>query len=418
MKAKVVTAFVPLEVRHQTALTYKALGDRLVRAVGADKIRVFDNFPFEDCWCSNLSALPPASAVPSDRYATPADMVKSNIVQHQRTTWAMMAAAEDPSIDVIIWLDYGILKQGDWTGRPVTEEIVAKFIQRIEEQDNLDGVPFPAIWGKGPISDNDVNWRFCGSTHIWPTKWLPAIDRAYKDELMKFVTRVGAVPNDLPIWAHVEENYPEIPFKGYSGNHDATQLTNFRGTVPLTPLCELAEKHHTDKGPYHGYTPVYHELLNGRRESTRRVLEVGIGYAGRGHTPFWPFGASLKMWEEYFPGAVIYGVDIAPEVMINQGRIHSSLCDQSRASSLIDTAERLGGDFDLIVDDGSHELEHQILTVNILLRYLKPNGIFVIEDVNMDPSQITNRLPPGYAVQSYRSHAEPAHAYLMVIRRV
>ena len=75
----------------------------------------------------------------------------------------------------------------------------------------------------------------------------------------------------------------------------------------------------------------------------------------------------------------------------------------------------LGGNFDLIVDDGSHDLEHQILTVNILARYLAPGGIFIIEDVNRDPTEIIKRLPPGFGVSSFRSHAEPAHAYVMVI---
>ena len=340
-KVKVVTAFVPLPVRHKSREDYKKLGDRLALACGEENIRTFYDFPFDKCWAAAYASLPPASAVPADRYATPADMVKSNIVQHQRTTWARMAADEDPSIDVIVWLDYGILKQGDWTGRPVTEQTVTDFVRRVQEADITD-IPFPAIWGKGPISDTDVNWRFCGSTHIWPVKYLKEIDLIYKFECRKFIERTQTVPNDLPIWARVEKK-SGLPFRGYSGNHDATQLTNFRGIVALTPLCELAVKHQTDKGPYHGYTKIYWDFLQNRRDTTKRVLEVGIGYASNGYPAFWPFGASLKMWEEFFPEAKIFGCDIHPEVFINEGRIRSCYCDQSKASSLIDMATRARG---------------------------------------------------------------------------
>ena len=37
--------------------------------------------------------------------------------------------------------------------------------------------------------------------------------------------------------------------------------------------------------------------------------------------------------------------------------------------------------FDLIVDDGSHDVGHQQLTFGKLFRLLKPNGIYIIEDM-------------------------------------
>ena len=414
-KVKVVTAFVPLPVRHLDSEQYHSLAARMIRAVGAENIKVFDNFPFEDCWLADRVDLPPAAAVPADRYDTPRANVMSNIVQHQRTTWAIMASKEEPDVDVWVWLDFGVLKQGDWTGRPVTEQNIRDFLERLRNA-KIENIPFPAIWGKGPIADHDVNWRFVGSTHIWPTKYLEEIDYFYKEEAKRFIDRIGAIPNDLPIWAHVEAS-GFLPFVSYSANHDNTQFVNFRGMPPVTPLCEIAYKHQTDKGEHHGYTPHYWELLKNSREKVTRVLEVGIGYASRHHPAYWPFGASLRMWEEFFPRAEIYGMDIAPEVLINKGRIKSFLGDQSNACSLMDTIQKIGGDFDLIVDDGSHMLEHQVLTAHVYLPFVRHGGFYIIEDVNEHPDNIISRLPAQYRdnVQCHKSRAEPAHAYTIVI---
>jgi demethylmacrocin O-methyltransferase len=177
----------------------------------------------------------------------------------------------------------------------------------------------------------------------------------------------------------------------------------------------------TDKGEHHGYTPVYWEALKDKRNDIRRVLEVGIGYKNATYNAYWPYGASLRMWEEFLPNAEIYGMDIHPEVFINEGRIKSLYTDQSSVISLMDNIHSLcdtGGPFDLIIDDGSHILEHQILTANCYLPFLAADGIYIIEDVNVDPMTVATRLPPMYRFEAFKSRAEPAHAWVMMIRHV
>lgn len=229
-KVKVVTAFVPLQVRHLTPEQYHAYADRMVAAIPGN-IRVYRNYQLSCCWAYRFLSdmdwlrLPPATAVPADRYETPRHMTWSNIVQHQRTSWLRMAAEEDPSIDVLVWLDYAILKQGAWTGKPVTEDHIKEFVGRVAAYDRSD-IPFPGIWPKGPISDTGDNWRFVGSTHIIPRQHLYAVDEFYKHECRQFIMRTRTVPLDLPIWAAVEQN-SGLPFVQYAANHDATQLTEF-----------------------------------------------------------------------------------------------------------------------------------------------------------------------------------------------
>ena len=171
-----------------------------------------------------------------------------------------------------------------------------------------------------------------------------------------------------------------------------------------TELCRLAAKWKTDKVPSicHGYTPYYHELFKGR--DIRKMLEIGIGFpetmcptVGTGYKT----GASLFMWEEYFPGAEIYALDIRPDLLVNEGRIKSFLCDQGNESSLREAAEKLGDGFDLIIDDGSHFPEHQVLSaVTLIPLILNPGGLYIIEDV-WAPEQVVPHLPYKHEITDF-----------------
>ncbi len=237
MKVKIVTAYVPLQVRHLTGDQYRDYGRQLAAAVAEAHddvtMTVFDNYPIERCWLTGWLEgrpyYPPATEVPADRYATPLHMVASNIVQHNRTDWAVQELTQDESVgaaaDVYVWLDLAIMKQGGWTGKPVTAEVVTDFCNRLQRKRYLVDIPFPGIWDRGEISDTGANWRFCGSTHVWPARYLREIDQLYKFNCRRFIDGTRTIPLDLPIWAMTERS--PLPFHWYAANHDATQLTNF-----------------------------------------------------------------------------------------------------------------------------------------------------------------------------------------------
>ena len=176
----------------------------------------------------------------------------------------------------------------------------------------------------------------------------------------------------------------------------------------LTPLCKLARECETDKGgrhlrygggdsdTCHEYTEAYYNLFSERRDAVTAVLEVGIGHEG----------SSLRMWERFFPKAYIYGLD-SDQQNINramrpnwtEGRVACLAADQGDAASLLRAMLRWDQTFDLIIDDGSHVFEHQVLTANVLMPFLKPNGYYVIEDIHDDchPEKIGNLLPAIYS---------------------
>ena len=149
----------------------------------------------------------------------------------------------------------------------------------------------------------------------------------------------------------------------------------------MTELCDLALEYGVDKTPQlgHSYTPYYHELFKDKKDSIKKVLEIGI-----------QAGASLFMWRDYFPNAEIYGIDIQ-STKLDFIRIHCFQYDQSDAKQLQNFIDTVGGDFDLIIDDGSHRSDDQIFTANFLRKYLSPNGTYIIEDVKY-PNRVSRKV--------------------------
>jgi len=160
----------------------------------------------------------------------------------------------------------------------------------------------------------------------------------------------------------------------------------------MRPLIPLARKYCCDKLFTHSYIPFYEELFDGME--VKRLLEIGIGYEEL-MTPFVPkyiHGASLKMWEEYFPEAEIFGCDIRKDTLFNEGRIRTYVCDQSNPRSLENLITWIGEDFDVIIDDGSHVTEHQIIAARTLIPHLNhEGGVYIIEDVK-DPKEVAHGI--------------------------
>ncbi len=102
----------------------------------------------------------------------------------------------------------------------------------------------------------------------------------------------------------------------------------------------------------------------------RNVCEIGL-----------ETDKSIKMWEEFFPNARIFGIDIdekCRELGGNRRRIF--IGNQSDTVFLNRCIAEIGCNIDIVIDDGSHIPAHQIKTFNTLFPVLSSHGIYVIED--------------------------------------
>lgn len=152
----------------------------------------------------------------------------------------------------------------------------------------------------------------------------------------------------------------------------------------MNELAELAYKYGSDKCPEirHSYTDFYHEMFADKRASIKKVLEIGVGSNElMSHSPHYTNGASLYMWRDYFPNSQIYGIDIAEGLVFGDDRIQTLYCDQADPVQLKKLIEKIGNDIDIVIDDGSHRNQHQIISCQTLMPLLKRDIIYVIEDV-------------------------------------
>lgn len=228
MKVKAVTAYVDLGLTQRPSLDFHVLGQRLIRACGG-RVTVFNEFPFESCWAARaFPGLPAANPRALDRFVTDKEHVRSNLIQHSPVQWVAKAYARDPfDTDVFVWMGYSLLKQGAFTGKPITEDHVSNFLDACEKYPFND-IPFPGILPRAPVNPHGDNWRFCGSTVIFPRRYLDRIVKSYFAKMRQFVHTYDAIPLDLAIWPEVERD-SGLPWRFYKGEYDATQLTNFPG---------------------------------------------------------------------------------------------------------------------------------------------------------------------------------------------
>ena len=126
-----------------------------------------------------------------------------------------------------------------------------------------------------------------------------------------------------------------------------------------------------DQDIYHGYTDIYYEYLKDKRLEYKNVLEIGVRE-----------GWSHLMWMDYFPLAMIYGIDNFSEPIcrdVSCHRIKIVKGDQSD-KDLLNTEFR-DIMFDMIIDDGSHFSWHQQKSFLYLWPKLKSGGYYFIEDL-------------------------------------
>jgi hypothetical protein len=123
------------------------------------------------------------------------------------------------------------------------------------------------------------------------------------------------------------------------------------------------------------YFPVYESVLAPLKNRPIRLLEIGVFRGG-----------SLQMWRRYLnPDSVIVGLDIDHdcEQFDDPARnIHVRIGEQQDTSFLEKIIAEFGN-FDVIIDDGSHRNGHIIDSFRYLFMHgLKDQGAYIVEDIH------------------------------------
>ena len=140
----------------------------------------------------------------------------------------------------------------------------------------------------------------------------------------------------------------------------------------MNELNELAKKHRCTKNKdrYLELYEYYFTKVNNWKDEEIKVIEIGVFD-----------GASMSMWNEYFTRANIIGIDINERCKKSENdRVKIHIGDQTDEKFLKEVCR--GMQFEVIIDDGGHKMSQQINSFKILWKYLKPGGLYIIEDLH------------------------------------
>ena len=140
-------------------------------------------------------------------------------------------------------------------------------------------------------------------------------------------------------------------------------------------LQKIGECTGSDKVYGHNFIPIYENYFQNLKKKKLNILEIGIG----GYEDPYLGGESLLMWSEYFKNSTIIGADLFNKKLNLPNNVKTVELDQSNIAQIEELGEKHGM-FDIIIDDGSHISSHIISTFEILWKYLKDEGIYVVED--------------------------------------
>lgn len=147
--------------------------------------------------------------------------------------------------------------------------------------------------------------------------------------------------------------------------------------------------------PGHDYLRKYEWFLGRFRDRPGfRLLELGAG-------PEWNLGASVRMWQEYFPREDfrLHVADLKPSA--------ESLADQRVTVHVGDLGqpqflEALAAiPCDVVLDDASHLWDHQLLAFRHLFPAVRRGGLYVIEDVETSFGPNRARWAQGASVDAF-----------------
>jgi SAM-dependent methyltransferase len=123
----------------------------------------------------------------------------------------------------------------------------------------------------------------------------------------------------------------------------------------------------------HGYTLVYPTYMEEFRDKPIRLLEIGINKGG-----------SLALWNEYFshPKKKLFAIEVQEKfIQYAPPNVTAFLGSQGDVEFLKKVGKKIKP-LDFIIDDGSHQWGHQRISFENLWQFLRPGGIYIVEDIH------------------------------------
>jgi len=120
----------------------------------------------------------------------------------------------------------------------------------------------------------------------------------------------------------------------------------------------------SDKDSTHSYDKTYTNMLSKYINKQANLLEIGV-----------QSGSSLVAWDKFLVNGTITGIDKDCSLCTKTGVIHVDVSNKEALAAKVKDKK-----FDIIIDDGSHQINDQLAAIEVLFDHLNDDGIYVIED--------------------------------------
>ena len=132
----------------------------------------------------------------------------------------------------------------------------------------------------------------------------------------------------------------------------------------------------------HGYSKFYEKYFFELKNNNINILEIGSFYGNSSAALFF-----------YFRNANIYGGDINPDMFkYSSKRVINFFIDSSKKSSIDENIISREVNFDIIIEDASHMLKDQIISLFMLFKILNPGGYFIVEELDFPETKENMRI--------------------------
>jgi cephalosporin hydroxylase len=151
------------------------------------------------------------------------------------------------------------------------------------------------------------------------------------------------------------------------------------------------------------YFDIYDRHFSTYRGRSITVLEIGVSHGG-----------SLQMWKKYFGRrARIIGMDVDERTRkLAEPRVEIVIGDQSSREFMRELAVT-HGPFDIVIDDGGHTMEQQIVSFEELWPHVRNGGTYLVEDLHTSywPEFGGGHLNPDSFIEYAKRIIDAQHAW-------
>jgi len=131
-------------------------------------------------------------------------------------------------------------------------------------------------------------------------------------------------------------------------------------------------KRKKEKIQAHGYGNFYEKHFKKIKERNLNILEIGSFYGNASASLFF-----------YFKNSFLYAADIFPDLFrYKSKRINNFFVDSSEELSIKKNIINTTIMFDIIIEDASHSLKDQIISLFLLFKKIKSGGLFIVEELD------------------------------------